>query len=264
MNRIHTHTHTSWCVWGTRRNAGVCFIRCQVHLCPVWRHSDKTAAAASSCRLPHPPPVITLESLWLCTPFYYCQPIKTKASGIRRIKLYTWEQDLREEILSTASITPSGITTNLCTAVKSGHWLVRLRLERAWPRRGAVLMSRWGYLCPVLLLGVGVHVGESSQHQSFHQGPLHRTGQQVEGGAAAGKLLCQVPPALTLHHDVSPGRTDGHVDSACFRQIYDFAKWLSTWIKAFFSLKKLTFDELWKAQEQINNFPLQNCSVIIG
>lgn len=43
------------------------------------------------------PPVITLESLWLCTPFYYCQPIRTKASRIRsRIKLYTWEQDLRE------------------------------------------------------------------------------------------------------------------------------------------------------------------------
>lgn len=64
------------------------------------------------------------------------------------------------------------------------------------------------YLCPVLLLGVGVHVCESSQHQSFHQGPLHRAAQQVEGGAAAGKLLCQVPPALALHHDVRPGRTE--------------------------------------------------------
>lgn len=74
------------------------------------------------------------------------------------------------------------------------------------------------YLGPVLLLGVGVHVCESSQHQSFHQGPLHGAAQQVEGGAAAGKLLRQVPPALALHHDVRPGRTE---DRACFRQIYN-------------------------------------------
>lgn len=40
-------------------------------------------------------------------PRYYWQSIKTKAPGIRRrIKLYTWERDLREEILSTASVIP--------------------------------------------------------------------------------------------------------------------------------------------------------------
>lgn len=79
------------------------------------------------------------------------------------------------------------------------------------PRRGRP------YLCPVLLLGVGVHVCEPSQHQSFHQGPLHRAAQQVEGGAAAGKLLRQVPPALALHHDVRPGRTE----LMCFTHIYN-------------------------------------------
>lgn len=63
------------------------------------------------------------------------------------------------------------------------------------------------YLGPVLLFGVGVHVREASQHQSFHQGPLHRTGQQVERRAAAGKLLGQVPPALALHNNVRPEQT---------------------------------------------------------
>lgn len=63
------------------------------------------------------------------------------------------------------------------------------------------------YLSPVLLFGVRVHVCEASQDQSFHQSPLHGAGQQVEGGAAAGKLLRQVPPALTLHHDVRPEQT---------------------------------------------------------
>lgn len=194
-------------------------------LCPVWRRSDKTAAAVSSCCLTRPPPVITLESLWLCTPFYYCQPIKTKASRIRRrIKLFTWEQDFREEILSTASITPPQIRTNSCTTMRNRHQFVGHRLKRGsavlflccnrsiWKQKLSMvrfsIMSWWGYLCPVLLFGVGVHVGESSQHQCFHQGPLHRAGQQVEGGAAAGKLLCQVPPALTLHHDVRPGGTE--------------------------------------------------------
>lgn len=58
-----------------------------------------------------------------------------------------------------------------------------------------------------MLLGVRVHLCEASQHQSFHQRPLDGAGQQVEGGAAAGKLLRQVPPALTLHHDVGPEQT---------------------------------------------------------
>lgn len=65
------------------------------------------------------------------------------------------------------------------------------------------------YLSPVLLLGVRVHVSKASQNQSFHQRPLHGAGQQVEGRAAGGKLLRQVPPALTLHHDVRPERTEG-------------------------------------------------------
>lgn len=83
--------------------------------------SDKTAAAVNSCRLTRPPPVITLESLWLCTlPRYYCQSIKTKAPGIRRrIGLYTWERDLREGILSTASVSPPRIRTDSSTTPKS-------------------------------------------------------------------------------------------------------------------------------------------------
>lgn len=41
------------------------------------------------------PLIITLESLWLCTPpIYYCQPIKTKTSRImKRIMLYTRETE---------------------------------------------------------------------------------------------------------------------------------------------------------------------------
>lgn len=66
------------------------------------------------------------------------------------------------------------------------------------------------YLSPVLLLGVSVHVCEASQYESFHQRPLHGAGQQVEGRAAAGKLLRQVPPALTLHHDVRPEHIERH------------------------------------------------------
>lgn len=69
---------------------------------------------------------------------------------------------------------------------------------------------RWstceGYLGPVLLLGVRVHVREAPQDQGLHEGALHRAGQQVERRAAAGELLGQVPPALALHHDVRPAR----------------------------------------------------------
>lgn len=97
-----------------------------------------TALRQNSCssqQLPSPssppptPPyptttVITLESLWLCTPFYYCQPIKTKASRIRRrIKLSTWEQDLREQTLSTASITPARTRTRRNHGGFVGHRL---------------------------------------------------------------------------------------------------------------------------------------------
>lgn len=69
--------------------------------------------------------------------------------------------------------------------------------------------AHMGYLCPVLLLGVRVHVGKAPQDQGFHQGPLHGAGQQVEGRAAAGELLGQVPPALTLNHDVGPEQKGG-------------------------------------------------------
>ena len=47
-------------------------------------------------------------------------------------------------------------------------------------------------------------MSEAPEDQSLHQGPLHGAGQQVEGGAAARKLLRQAPPTLTLNHDVSP------------------------------------------------------------
>lgn len=167
--------------------------------------------SCSSQQLPShssPPPVITLESLWLCTPCYYCQPIKTKASRIRtRIKLYTWERDLR------------------------GGKYYRQRpslLLGSGPTRGVVARRAAAtHLRPVLLFGVGVHLCESSQHQRFHQGPLHRAGQQVEWGAAAGELLRQVPPALALHHDVRPGQR-----TARFRQIYNLAEFVISPFKA--------------------------------
>lgn len=48
---------------------------------------------------------------------------------------------------------------------------------------------------------------EAPEDQGFHQGALHRAGQQVERRAAGGELLGQVPPALTLHHNVRPGHS---------------------------------------------------------
>lgn len=181
--------------------------------------SDKTAAAVNSCRLTRPPPVIALESLWLCTlPRYYCQSIKTKASGIRRrIELYTWERDLRggniiDSIRHSSSDqgrlqhdTQESTGRSVCQGFDRSAPPVVTSGVRNPPRCRAPSCR---YLCPVLLLGVRVHVCESSQHQGLHQGPLHRAAQQVEGGAAAGKLLRQVPPALALHHDVRPGRTE--------------------------------------------------------
>lgn len=70
------------------------------------------------------------------------------------------------------------------------------------------------YLSPVLLLGVGVHVGEASQDQCLHQGSLHGAGQQVERRAAAGELLRQAPPALALHYDVRPVQSEGQSASS--------------------------------------------------
>lgn len=56
--------------------------------------SDRTAVRSSSCCLTRTNPTITLESQWLCTPIYYCQPIRAKTYWIRtRIVLRTQEKD---------------------------------------------------------------------------------------------------------------------------------------------------------------------------
>lgn len=93
----------------------MCLISCGVHLSSfsssraIQVQTKQLQEPTAAVSLVHPPPhpIITLESLWLCTPSYYCQPIKTKASRImKRIMLYTREKDLTGGILPTTSITP--------------------------------------------------------------------------------------------------------------------------------------------------------------
>ncbi|TRY89767.1 hypothetical protein DNTS_000011 [Danionella cerebrum] len=59
----------------------------------------------------------------------------------------------------------------------------------------------FSYLGPVLLFGIRIHVGEATEYQGLHQCPLHGAGQHVQWWTAAGKLLRQTPPVLTLDHN---------------------------------------------------------------